>query len=133
MGKPIAHHWSRLVALAAGCAHLAASLCSFLWPKILFDVLTKNLDGAVKPVPVLATINLLLAIAVLALDWPLPMLAPARAHASFEVRLLALYPTAALAALLLYQGVPAAEGYMLAMLILGWGYARGEVSMGVPS
>lgn len=127
MGKPIANHWSRLIVLTAAIAHLAASLFAFFWPKFLFDTITKNLDAAVKPIPVLQIINLCLALFVLALDWPLSWLASTQFHASFEARLLAIYPTAAVAAVLLYQGVPAAAWYLIGMFVLVWGYCRGEV------
>lgn len=128
MGKPIANHWSRLIILAAGTAHLVASLFAFFWPKFFFDTITKNLDAAVKPVPVLQIINLCLALLVLALDWPLSWIASTQLHASFGARLLIIYPTAAVAAVLLYQGMPAATWYVIGMCVLIWGYCRGEVS-----
>lgn len=129
MGKPVANHWSRLIILTAGTAQLVASLFAFFWPKFFFDTITKNLDAAVKPVPVLQIINLCLALLVLALDWPLSWIAYTQLHASFEARLLIVYPTAATAAVLLYQGMPAAAWYVIGMCVLIWGYCRGEVSV----
>lgn len=73
MGRLIKNHWARLVTLTAAVCQTAAGLHGIFWPKIFWDFLTTNLDGAVKPVPILQIINILLGLAVFALEWPLPI------------------------------------------------------------
>jgi len=62
MGKLIKNHWARLIVLTAAVYQVAAALEGFFWPKIFWDFLTKNLDVAVKPFPILQIINLLMGI-----------------------------------------------------------------------
>ncbi|EAT81097.2 hypothetical protein SNOG_11389 [Parastagonospora nodorum SN15] len=76
MGKLIKNHWARLVVLTAAAYQLAAALEAFFWPKIFWDFLTKNLDSAVKPFPVLQIINLI--VGVVALAWGVAITAPRR-------------------------------------------------------
>ena len=146
MGKLIKNHWARLIVLtAAACEspilgflisiqslissldQIAASLQGFFWPKVFWDFLTKNLDGAVKPAPILQIINLLLGILGLAWEWPLSYLAGTAMHRSMEARL-AVYPLASLAALLLYQGTNAGIYYLVGIGVYFWAFSEGEVS-----
>ncbi|RMZ76402.1 hypothetical protein DV737_g4859, partial [Chaetothyriales sp. CBS 132003] len=114
MGKLIKNHWARLIVLTAATYQLAAALEGFFWPKVLWDFLTKNLDGAVKPFPTLQIINLLFSLVALAWEWPLMPLVKAfpAGHRSIEARLVVL-PLSALAAILLYQATNAALYYII--------------------
>lgn len=106
---------------------IAAAIECFFWPKIFWDFLTRTLDGAVRPVPALQIINLLLGIAMLALEWPLNFVAGSALHRSLEFRL-AILPLTALSAALIYQGTNAAIYYLIGMIVYFWGYSEGEVS-----
>ncbi|KAG9515712.1 hypothetical protein KCV07_g7206, partial [Aureobasidium melanogenum] len=90
MGKLIKNHLARLIIMTAAMYHIAASLHGFFWPKFFFDFLTKNFDPAVKPVPILQTINLIFAFINLAWEWPLEFLAGTAIHRSLELRILLL-------------------------------------------
>ena len=116
MGKLIKSHWARLITLTAATYHLAASIEGFFWPKIFWDFLTKNLDGAVKPFPILQIINLVLALVGLAWEWPLGFIAGTSFHRSIELRLV-FYPLSALAAVLMYQATNAALYYVIAVVV----------------
>ena len=105
---------------------IAAAFEGFFYPKIFWDFLTKNLDGAVKPVPALQIINLLLGIIGLAYEWPLSFIAGTGVHRSIEARLI-LYPLSALAALLLYQATNSGLYYIVGMIAYFWAYSEGEV------
>ncbi|OAX85333.1 hypothetical protein ACJ72_00298 [Emergomyces africanus] len=94
----------------------------------LFD---KNLDGAVKPVPVLQILNLLFGILCLAWEWPLKPLAGTAMHRSIEIRLL-VFPVSTLCAILLYQGTNSALYYLIGMVVYFWAYSEGEVVCAVP-
>jgi len=98
----------------------------FFWPKIFWDFLTKNLDGAVKPIPFLQIINLVLGIMILLWEWPLGLIARTALHRSIEARLV-IYPIAALAASLLYQATNPAIYYVIGMGVYFWAYSEGEV------
>jgi hypothetical protein len=106
---------------------IAAALEAFFWPKIFWDFLTKNLDSAVKPFPILQIINLVLGIVGLAWEWPLPLLAGTGLHRSIEARLI-MYPLSALCALLIYQGTNSGLYYIIGMMAYFWAYSEGEVS-----
>ncbi|KAK5074172.1 hypothetical protein LTR64_006682 [Lithohypha guttulata] len=127
MGKLIKTHWSRLILLTASTYQLAAAIHGYFWPKIFWDVLTKNLDAAVKPYPVLQSINLFFAIIALVMEWPLPLVTRflPSVHRSIEARLV-IYPLAALSALLLYQGTNAGLYYLIGIGVLFWGFCEGE-------
>jgi len=131
MGKLIKNHWARLIVLSAGFYQIAAAIEGFFWPKIFFDFLTKNLDGAVKPIPVLQIINLVFGILMVAWEWPLPLLAGSALHRSIEARLVFL-PLTALAAALLYQATNPAIYYVVAMGVYFWAYSEGEVVVAKP-
>jgi hypothetical protein len=104
----------------------AAGIHGFFWPKVFWDFLTKNLDGAVKPIPVLQILNVVFGIFGLALEWPLKPLAGTMVHRSIELRLAA-FPVSALLAVLLYQGTNSALYYLLGIIIYFWAYSEGEV------
>lgn len=146
MGKLIKNHWARLVILtAAACKsyptaidtttntilittpdQIGAALECFFWPKIFWDFATKNLDGAVKPIPVLQVINMILGFIGLAWEWPLPLLAGTGLHRSIEARLI-IYPLSALCALLIYQGTNSGLYYIIGMGAYFWAFSEGEV------
>ncbi|KAK5159684.1 hypothetical protein LTR04_004864 [Oleoguttula sp. CCFEE 6159] len=131
MGKLIKNHWARLVVLAAAAYQVAAAIHGFFWPKFFWDFLTKNLDGAVKPVPILQLVNLLLGLFGLAYEWPLNYLAGTMLHRSIEARLL-IFPLSALSAALLYQGTNAALYYLVGIAAYFWAYSEGEVVCAAP-
>lgn len=106
---------------------MAAAIEGFIWPKIFFDFLTRNLDGAVKPVPVLQSINLVFGLSMFALEWPLGFLAGSSLHRSLEFRL-AVLPLTALASVLMYQSTNPALYYLIAMVVYFVAYSEGEVS-----
>ena len=143
MGKLIKNHWARLIILAAATCttpspplprvapltppdQVAAAIHGFFWPKVFWDFLTKNLDPAVKPVPILQTFNLLFGVFALAFEWPLPLLSGTALHRSIEARLVG-YPLFALAALLMYQGTNAGLYYLIGVGVYFWAFAEGEV------
>ena len=107
---------------------IAAAFEGFFWPKIFWDFLTTNLNGAVKPIPVLQIINLLLGILGLAWEWPLSYLSGTAMHRSMEARLV-VYPLSSLAALLLYQGTNPGIYYLVGMGVYFWAFSEGEVSL----
>jgi len=102
---------------------------AFFWPKIFWDFLTKNLDSAVKPFPILQILNIILGVVGLAWEWPLPLLAGTGLHRSIEARLI-IYPLSALCALLIYQGTNSGLYYIIGMGAYFWAYSEGEVSSG---
>ncbi len=73
MGKLIKNHWARLIILTASAYQVLAAIEGFFWPKFFWDFLTTNLDHAVRPIPVLQILNLLLGILGLCWEWPLPL------------------------------------------------------------
>ncbi len=93
--------------------------------------MTKNLDAAVKPFPVLQIINLVMGIVMVAWEWPLGFLAGTAMHRSIEARLVIL-PLTSLAAVLLYQGTNAALYYAIGLMVYFWAYSEGEVCVAVP-
>jgi hypothetical protein len=131
MGKLIKNHWGRLIVLTAAIYQIAAAVEGFFWPKIFWDFLTKNLDGAVKPIPFLQIINLVLGILILLWEWPLGLIAKTALHRSIEARLI-VFPVAALAAALLYQATNPALYYVIGMGVYFWAYSEGEVVVAKP-
>ncbi|KAI1382102.1 hypothetical protein F4677DRAFT_15471 [Hypoxylon crocopeplum] len=131
MGRLIKNHWARLIALTAAAYQVAAALEGFFWPKIFWDFLTKTLDPAVKPVPALQIINLILGLWIFAWEWPLGLIAGSSIHRSLEARL-ASFPLASLAAILLYQGTNPAIYYLVAMAVYFWAYSEGEIICAKP-
>lgn len=109
---------------------VAAALEGFFWPKIFWDFLTKNFDGAVKPVPILQILNLLFGIISLLWEWPLKFwqFPESKLHKSMEARIM-LYPLFAVAAIMMYQSTNPAIYYMVGVGVYFWAYSEGEVSM----
>lgn len=105
---------------------VTAAICGFFWPKIFWDFLTKTLDPAVRPIPVLQIINLLFGLILLAWEWPLGFLAGSSIHRSLEARL-AFLPLTALAAVLMYQSTNAAIYQLIGLGVYFWAYSEGEV------
>jgi len=133
MGKLIKNHWGRLIVLTAATYQVAAALEGFFWPKVFWDFLTKNLDGAVKPFPILQIINLIMGIVCFAWEWPLhPMvkLLPGL-HRSMEARLV-VYPLCSLAGVLMYQSTNSALYYLIGVVVYFWAYSEGETVCAEP-
>jgi hypothetical protein len=149
MGRLIKNHWARLIILASAVCtwanqrgaggrvanthpdQIAAAIEGFFWPKIFWDFLTKTLDGAVKPIPILQTLNLVFGLILLAWEWPLGFLAGSSMHRSLEARL-AFLPLTALAAALTYQGTNAAIYQVIGLGVYFWAYSEGEVRIFPP-
>ncbi|KAJ6445631.1 PRO41 protein [Purpureocillium lavendulum] len=131
MGRLIKNHWGRLIILTAALYQVAAAVEGFFWPKIFWDFLTKNLDGAVKPIPILQIINLIFGLGMLALEWPLAFIAGTSIHRSLEFRL-AILPMTALAAVLMYQSTNPAIYYMIGMVVYFVAYSEGEMICAKP-
>lgn len=110
---------------------IAAAVEGYFWPKIFWDFLTKTLDGAVKPIPILQTLNLVFGLILLAWEWPLGFLAGSSLHRSLEARL-AFLPLTALAAALTYQGTNAAIYQVIGLGVYFWAYSEGEVRIFPP-
>jgi len=131
MGKLVKNHLARLIVLSAAAYQFLAALEGFFWPKIFWDFLTKNLDVAVKPIPILQIINLVFSLFMLAWEWPLGFLAGSAFHRSIETRLV-LLPLMALAAALMYQSTNPAIYYTIGMGVYFWAYSEGEVICATP-
>lgn len=129
MGRLIKNHWARLIILTAATYQVAASIEGFFWPKIFWDFLTKNLDGAVKPFPFLQIINLVFAFIALAWEWPLAPLVRMLPglHRSVEARMV-FYPLSALACILMYQATNSGLYYLVGVVVYFWAFCEGEVS-----
>ncbi|KAB8240344.1 hypothetical protein BDV35DRAFT_385913 [Aspergillus flavus] len=110
---------------------VGSAIEGFIWPKIFWDFMTKNLNGAVKPIPVLQILNLLMGLLGLAWEWPLKYFAGTLPHRSIEFRLI-LYPLSALLSMLLYQGTDPAIYYLVGIGVYFWAYSEGEVVCPVP-
>ena len=131
MGRLIKNHWARLIILASAVYQIAAAVEGFFWPKIFWDFLTKTLDGAVKPIPILQTLNLIFGLILLAWEWPLGFLAGSSIHRSLEARL-AFLPLSALAGALIYQGTNAALYQVIGLGVYFWAYSEGEMICAKP-
>ncbi|KAJ5905075.1 uncharacterized protein N7473_001991 [Penicillium subrubescens] len=126
MGRLIKNHWARLIILTASAYQIASAIEGFIWPKVFWDFISKNLDAAVSPIPVLQTLNLLMGLIGLAWEWPLRPLAGSLPHRSIEIRLV-VYPLSALFAALLYQGTDPALYYLIGIGVYFWAYSEGEI------
>jgi len=131
MGKLIKNHWARLIILTAAIYQIASAIEGFFWPKLFWDFLTKNLDAAVKPIPILQIVNLLFGILIVAWEYPLFFVAGSALHRSIEARLV-MFPLAGLAASLLYQATNPAIYYVVGMVVYFWAYSEGEVVVATP-
>ncbi|PGG97140.1 hypothetical protein AJ80_09734 [Polytolypa hystricis UAMH7299] len=131
MGRLIKNHWARLIVLTAAFFQIAAGIHGFFWPKVFWDFLTKNLDPAVKPIPILQILNVIFGIIGFAWEWPLKYVAGTTFHRSIEIRLL-VFPLSTLVAALLYQGTNPAIYYIVGMAVYFWAYSEGEVVCAEP-
>ncbi|CRK29128.1 hypothetical protein HYQ45_005591 [Verticillium longisporum] len=131
MGRLIKNHWARLIIMTASAYQVVAAIEGFFWPKIFWDFLTKTLDPAVKPIPALQIINLVMGLFMFALEWPMPLLAGTALHRSLEFRLVML-PLTTLAASLLYQATNPAIYYLTALIVYFWAYSEGEIICASP-
>lgn len=93
--------------------------------------MTKNLDGAVKPIPLLQVVNMLFSILAFGMEWPLKFVAGSGVHRSIEARLIFL-PLTALTSLLMYQSTNAGIYYLIALIVYFVAYSEGEVSLYSP-
>ncbi|EFZ03060.1 hypothetical protein MHUMG1_05485 [Metarhizium humberi] len=131
MGRLIKNHLGRLIILTAAAYQVGAAIEGFIWPKIFWDFLTKNLDPAVKPIPILQTINLIFGLGMLALEWPLSFVAGSSLHRSLEFRL-AVLPLTALTSILMYQSTNPAIYYVIGMVVYFVAYSEGEMICAKP-
>ncbi|KAJ2978649.1 hypothetical protein NQ176_g3703 [Zarea fungicola] len=131
MGRLIKNHWARLIMMTAAIYQVAAAVEGFFWPKIFWDFATKNLDGAVKPIPILQIINLFFGIGMLALEWPLAFVAGSSLHRSIEFRLVFL-PLTTLTSILMYQSTNPAIYYFIGLGVYFWAYSEGEIICAKP-
>ncbi|KXG53245.1 uncharacterized protein PGRI_002950 [Penicillium griseofulvum] len=127
MGRLIKNHWGRLIILTAAAYQVASAIEAFIWPKVFWDFISRNLDAAVAPIPVLQILNLIMGLVGLAWEWPLKPLAGSIPHRSIEIRLI-VYPLSALLAALLYQGTDPAIYYLIGIGVYFWAYSEGEMS-----
>ncbi|OQE79854.1 hypothetical protein PENNAL_c0049G07766 [Penicillium nalgiovense] len=125
MGRLIKNHWGRLIILTAAAYQVASAVEGFIWPKVFWDFISRNLDAAVAPVPVLQILNLIMGLVGIAWEWPLKPLAGSIPHRSIEIRLI-IYPLSALLAALLYQGTDPAIYYLIGIGVYFWAYSEGE-------
>jgi hypothetical protein len=105
---------------------VASAVEGFIWPKVFWDFVSRNLDAAVAPVPVLQILNLIMGLVGIAWEWPLKPFAGSGLHRSIQGRLI-LYPLSALLAALLYQGTDPAIYYLIGIGVYFWAYSEGEV------
>ncbi|KAK4865544.1 hypothetical protein LT330_009332 [Penicillium expansum] len=126
MGRLIKNHWGRLIILTAAAYQVVSAIEGFIWPKVFWDFISRNLDAAVAPVPVLQILNLIMGLVGIAWEWPLKPLAGSIPHRSIEIRLI-IYPLSALLAALLYQGTDPAIYYLIGIGVYFWAYSEGEV------
>ncbi|KHN98486.1 PRO41 protein [Metarhizium album ARSEF 1941] len=131
MGRLIKNHLARLIIMTAAVYQVGAAIEGFIWPKVFWDFITKALDPAVKPIPILQTINLILGLAMLALEWPLSFVAGSSLHRSLEFRL-AVLPLTALASILMYQSTNPAIYYLIGMIVYFVAYSEGEMICAKP-
>lgn len=110
---------------------VAAAIEGFIWPKVFWDFVSHNLDGAVKPIPILQILNLIMGLVGLAWEWPLKPLAGTFPHRSIEFRII-IYPLSALFCALLYQGTDPALYYLIGVGVYFWAYSEGEVVCAEP-
>lgn len=107
---------------------VASAVEGFIWPKVFWDFVSRNLDAAVAPVPVLQILNLIMGLVGIAWEWPLKQFAGSGPHRSIEIRLI-IYPLSALLAALLYQGTDPALYYLIGIGVYFWAYSEGEVRL----
>lgn len=115
------------IKLTLSVDHVAASIQGFIWPKIFWDFLTHDLDRAVYPVPALQIVNLILALLIIAWEWPLSIVAGTEMHRSIKARFWILGSTS-LATTFIYQATNPAIYYSIGLGVYLWAYVKEEVS-----
>ncbi|KAJ5505306.1 hypothetical protein N7453_004263 [Penicillium expansum] len=123
MGRLIKNHWGRLIILTAAAYQVVSAIEGFIWPKVFWDFISRNLDAAVAPVPVLQILNLIMGLPGNGLLSHL--LAQYRTAALKSVS--SYTPLSALLAALLYQGTDPAIYYLIGIGVYFWAYSEGEV------
>ncbi|KAK4119385.1 hypothetical protein N657DRAFT_581829 [Parathielavia appendiculata] len=116
MGEPVNAYLARLIILTSAGYQLAAAIFGFLYPKILFDFATKQLDCLITPIPFLQILNVALSLVVLCWEWPLYYVAELSLQRKILPRLI-IYPVVSAAAIGLYQATNAALYYLIGTLV----------------
>lgn len=98
---------------------------AFFWPKVFLDFITARIDILVSPVPILQLGNLLLALFIIALEWPLPEIVGSAIQQSIPSRLMIL-PFVSCISFLLYQATDLALYYLIGFTIYWSAYRDGE-------
>ncbi|THH02103.1 hypothetical protein EW026_g723 [Hermanssonia centrifuga] len=134
MGNLIWHEYSRYVSLTASVYLIWASFWGMLYRKFFWDFVGGILraPGGLQPAsnvtffisiivkaPVIQILSMLLAFAIIALDYPLPLLKNTSIHRSLAVRVVLLLFQAFLA-IMFYQGTNGA----IYSIIAAMGYTR---------
>lgn len=89
------------------------------------------LDAAVKPWPILQSINVCFAVITLAFEWPLPFLAGSWPHRSIGLRVFWL-TLASLSCVLMYQSTHPFVYYIISAGVYLWALCEGEVICAKP-
>jgi len=137
MGNLVWHEYSRYVSLTACVYTIWASFWGFFYRKFFWDFVggIVRIPGGIQPspqaagfitvivkAPIIQILTMITAVAIIALEFPLPQLKGTTLHRSFVVRIIAL-TLQALFAILFYQGTNGA----LWSLIAGGCYTRAQV------
>jgi hypothetical protein len=98
---------------------------ALFWPKVFFDFIIERIDVLVSPVPILQLVNLLLALLIFALEWPLQRIDGSAIQQSLPSRLIIL-PFISCTSFLLYQASDVALYYLIGFTIYWSAYNDGE-------
>jgi hypothetical protein len=88
--------------------------------------LIEGIDRAVKPFPVLQSINLIIGLSIVAWEWPIGLKIVKSIYQNIKPRL-AILPLAALAVAFLYQTADTAIYYLIGAAVYFWSYHEQEV------
>jgi len=134
MGNLIWHEWSRYVSLTATVYTIWASFWGLLYRKFFWDFVggIVRTPGGIQPAnnvaifidiivkaPIVQILSMILAFAIVALEYPAPFMKGTALHRSLVVRIVALLLQAFLA-ILYYQGTNGAIWSLIAVI----GYTR---------
>ncbi|EMD37579.1 hypothetical protein CERSUDRAFT_50369 [Gelatoporia subvermispora B] len=140
MGNLIWHEYARYVSLTATVYTVWASFWAFFYRKFFWDFVggIVRTPGGIQPAsnvsifitlivktPVIPVLSMLHGLALIALEYPLPMLKNTAVHRSFVVRIIALLGQASLA-ILYYQGTNGALWSIVAAICYMRAQALGE-------
>ncbi|GAA5822599.1 hypothetical protein JCM10212_000328 [Sporobolomyces blumeae] len=127
MGRFVWKTWARLLALTSACYVFWSSLWGVAYRKFsgdfLFDaklgphglIPSPRVDFFLKAVvnfPVFQIVNVILSLATILLEWPVPGLAGTPLHRSFSLRIV-LYSVSSILPLIVYQSVDGAVFYAI--------------------